>query len=323
MRSTAETTAPVPATGRHLTTIALASVAAAVATLALKFGAYGLTGSAGLLSDAVESTANLVAALTAVGALWYASRPVDREHTYGHEKIEFFAGGIEGVLILVAAGGIVWVSVQRLLDPRPLDSLGLGTALAVVASVINLGVGLMLLREARAHRSLVLEADGRHLITDVWTSAGVVVGILAVRWTGIEWLDPLIALAVAVNIVRTGLDLVRTAFAGLMDRALPATEQAAIRRAIEGELTPGMTYHAVRTRHAGSRHLVDFHLLVPGALSVADGHRQVERIERAISDALPDTESTVHVEPIEAGEAWADSPLLPFEEEGGRMKEEG
>ena len=316
MWNTVPTTPAVPATGRHLTTIALASVAAAVATLGLKFGAYGLTGSAGLLSDAVESTANLVAALTSVAALWYASRPVDRDHTYGHEKIEFFAGGIEGALILVAAGGIAWIAVLRLLDPRPLDSLGLGTALAVVASVINLGVGLMLLREARVHRSLILEADGRHLITDVWTSVGVVAGILAVRATGVEWLDPLIALAVAVNIARTGLSLVSAAFAGLMDRALPAAEQAAIRRAIEGEIGPGMTYHAVRTRHAGSHHLVDFHLLVPGALSVADGHRQVERIERAIRDALPDTESTVHVEPIEAGEAWADSPLLPLEERG-------
>lgn len=318
MHHTVSTTPAVPATGRHLTAIALVSVAAAVATLVLKFTAYGVTGSAGLLSDAVESTANLVAALTAVGALWYASRPVDRDHTYGHEKIEFFAGGVEGVLILVAAGGITWIAILRLLDPRPLDSLGIGTALAIVATVINLGVGLMLLRESRDHRSLVLEADGRHLITDVWTSVGVVAGILAVRATGMEWLDPLIALAIAVNIARVGLDLVRTAFAGLMDRALPAAEQAAIRRAIEGELAPGMTFHAVRTRHAGSRHFVDFHLLVPGALSVAEGHRQVERIERAIREALPETESTVHVEPIEAGEAWADSPLLPLEEHGAR-----
>ena len=306
---------PLPPGSRHLTRLALVSVVAALTTLGLKFGAYAVTGSAGLLSDAVESTANLVAALTAVFALWYAARPVDREHTYGHEKIEFFASGIEGGLILVAAGGIAYYAIERLFNPHQLESVGIGLVASLVASLLNLGVGLLLLKEGRDHASIVLEADGRHLIADVWTSLGVVAGLLVVGLTGIDWIDPALALVVALNIVRTGLSLVRTSFAGLMDQALPETERARIHAAIEAELGPEMRYHALRSRHIGARHLIDFHLLVPGRMSIAEGHRHSTRIERAIDAALPGTESTIHLEPIEEQAAWTDSPLVALEEE--------
>jgi cation diffusion facilitator family transporter len=298
---------------KPLTRWALVSIVAAVATLGLKFGAYGLTGSVGLLSDAVESSVNLVAAFTALFALWYATQPVDRSHNYGHQKIELFASAIEGALILVAAGSIGWYAVARLIDPRPLESIGLGSVVTLVAAAINFGVARLLLRVAAQHDSIVLAADGRHLMTDVWTSIGVVVGLLLVRATGIERLDPLVALLVAANIVRTGVGLVRTAFDGLMDRALPVSEVVAVRRAIEDELEPDTTYHALRTRRAGSRRFVDLHLLVPGRVSVAHGHDLANRIERAVATVLPGAETTVHLEPVEDRAAWRDSALLPLE----------
>lgn len=298
---------------KPLTRWALVSIVAAVATLALKFGAYALTGSVGLLSDAVESSVNVVAAFTALFALWYATRPVDRSHNYGHQKIELFASAVEGSLILVAAGSIAWYAVQRALHPRPLDSVVLGSAVTLAATVVNFGVARLLLREAAEHNSIVLEADGRHLMADVWTSLGVVAGILLVRFTGIERLDPLVALLIAGNVVRTGVGLLRTSFDGLMDRALPRSEVEAVRAAIEAELAPGATYHALRTRRAGSRRFVDLHLLVPGRLTVAQGHELGNRLERAVARALPGAETTVHVEPVEDRAAWRDSALLPLE----------
>ncbi len=298
---------------KPLTRWALVSIVAALATLALKFGAYGLTGSVGLLSDAVESSVNVLAAFTALFALWYATQPVDRSHNYGHQKIELFASAIEGALILVAAGAIGWYAVDRLLDPRPLESIGLGSVVTLIATAVNLVVARLLLRVARQHDSIVLAADGRHLMTDVWTSLGVLAGILLVRATGVERLDPLVALLVAVNIVRTGLDLVRTGFNGLMDRALAPVEVRAVREAIEDELEPTTTYHALRTRRAGSRRFVDLHLLVPGRFSVAHGHDLANRIERAVATVLPGAETTVHLEPVEDRNSWRDSALLPLE----------
>jgi cation diffusion facilitator family transporter len=298
---------------KSLTRWARISIVAAVTTLVLKFGAYWLTGSVGLLSDAVESSVNVVAAFTALFALWYATQPVDRTHNYGHQKIELFASAVEGVLILVAAFGIGWYAIQRLIDPQPLDSVGLGTIVTIVATLVNLFVARLLLRVAAQHDSIVLAADGRHLMTDVWTSLGVVAGLVFVRWTGIERLDPLIALVVGANIVRTGIDLVRTAFDGLMDHALPPVEVSALREAIVKELTPGTTYHALRTRRAGSRRFVDLHLLVPGRVSVNYGHELATRIERAVSAVLPGAETTVHVEPVEDRASWRDSALLPLE----------
>ena len=289
------------------------SILAAVLTIALKAGAYFLTGSVGLLSDALESVVNLVAAITALLSLRYAARPADLNHTYGHEKIEFFSSGLEGVLILVAGAGIAWYAVQRLVAPAPLESLGVGTLMAMVASLINLAVARLLIRVGRQHGSIVLEADGRHLLTDVFTSAGVIVGIVLVWITRLEVLDPVIALLVAVNIAWTALDLIRRSFNGLMDHALPEGEQELIRATVRANLPEGTAFHAVRTRQAGTRKFVDFHLLVPGTMSVREAHDLGDRIERAVQVAVPGLEVTIHFEPIEARASWEDHALLAYE----------
>jgi cation diffusion facilitator family transporter len=291
----------------------LLSILAALATLALKSTAYGVTGSVGLLSDALESLVNLAAAVTALASLWYAAQPVDPNHTYGHEKIEYFSSGLEGALILVAAGGIAWYAVRRLFDPQPLEALDVGAAIALVASLINLGVAQVLLRVGRRAGSIILEADGQHLMTDVWTSLGVVTGMFLVYLTGWTVLDPIIALLVSANIVWTAWDLLRRSFNGLMDHALPADEQARVRAAVERLLRPGLHYHALRTRQAGARRFVDFHLLVPGGWTVQEAHDFTEEIEEAVRRALPGTEVTVHIEPIEAPAAWQDSALIDLE----------
>jgi cation diffusion facilitator family transporter len=298
----------------HLKYPILLSILAAVTTIILKSAAYLLTGSVGLLSDAVESLVNLVAAVTAYLSLNYAARPVDESHTYGHEKIEFFSSGLEGVLIVVAAVSIAWYAIHRLIVPETLHPLGLGLAVALAASFINGGVAIILLRAGRKHGSIVLEADGWHLMTDVWTSAAVLSGLCLVWLTGWQVLDPLLALAVAVNILWTGFKLIRRSFDGLMDHALPATEQAAVRSAIERHLGPNMTYHALRTRQAGRRRFVDFHLLVPGKLTVQQAHALTGKVEDAVRGTLPEMEVTVHIEPIEDSAAWSDSALLPLEE---------
>jgi cation diffusion facilitator family transporter len=298
----------------RLTYPILLSVLAAIATIALKSVAYFLTGSVGLLSDAVESLVNLVAALTAYLSLHYAARPVDESHTYGHEKIEFFSSGLEGVLILVAAVAIAWYALHRLIVPEPLQPLGLGLAISLVAAAINCVVGIILLRSGRKNHSIVLEADGRHLLTDVWTSAAVLAGLALVWLTGVNQLDPIIALGVAVNILWTGADLIRRSFDGLMDHALPTEEQAAVRSAIEKRLGPDMHYHALRTRRAGRRRFVDFHLLVPGRLSVQQAHNVTGQIEEAVRGVLPELEVSIHIEPIEDASAWDDSALLALEE---------
>jgi cation diffusion facilitator family transporter len=298
--------------------LVLLSILAAVVTLGLKSAAYYVTGSVGLLSDAMESVVNLLAALTAFASLWYAARPVDPSHTYGHEKIEFFSSGIEGILIFVAALGIAWYAVRRLFRPEPLQDLDVGTLIAILASLINLAVAQVLLRVGRARRSIVLEADGRHLMTDVWTSAGVVAGVGLVWATNLQVLDPIIALLVAANIVWTAFDLVRRSFNGLMDHALPAAEQAAVRAAIAAQLGPEMDFHALRTREAGSHRFVDFHLLVPGALTVRQAHELAGRVEDAVKAALPGSEVTVHIEPIEERASWEDSALVALEQAARR-----
>lgn len=299
------------------------SIAAALVTLAIKSVAYWLTDSVSLLSDAAESVVNLVAALIALFCLWYASRPVDVSHTYGHDKIEYFSSGLEGTLILVAAVAIAWYAVTRLVDPEPLQAVGMGTLLALAASLINFGAAQILLRAGKSTESILLEAGGKHLMTDVWTSTGVVVGLCLVWFTGFEILDPLIALVVAANIVWTGIDLVRRSFDGLMDHALPQTEQAAVRAAIAAHLEPGTTFHALRTRQAGAHRFADFHLLVPGHFTVQRAHDLTEKIERAVRAALPDIEVSVHIEPIEEQAAWEDSALLPLEKAAGGEKKEG
>lgn len=292
----------------------LLSILAAVLTLALKSAAYFLTGSVGLLSDAVESLVNVAASVTAYWSLHYSARPVDESHTYGHEKIEFFSSGLEGVLIIVAAGAIAWYAVQRMVAPQSLQPLGLGLIISLIASAINGVVAVILLRAGRRYGSIVLEADGRHLLTDVWTSIAVLAGLSLVWLTGVQLLDPLIALVVAANILWTGFELIRRSFDGLMDHALPSQEQAAVRAAIERHLGPNMAYHALRTRKAGRRRFVDFHLLVPGQFSVQQAHTLTGAIEDSVRGALPELEVSVHIEPIEDSSAWRDSALLALEE---------
>jgi cation diffusion facilitator family transporter len=301
-------------TWRHLKYPILLSLGAALVTMALKGAAYYLTGSVGLLSDAAEGVINLVTAGTAFFSLWYASRPVDPSHTYGHEKIEYFSSGLEGVLVLATALGIAGYATLRLLEPREVRGLDLGAGLNLAAAIINLVVARVLLRVGRAHESIVLVAEGQHLMTDVWTSLAVVSGLGLVWLTGRLWLDPVVGLLTSVRIAWTGLGLLRVSFNGLMDHALPEAEQAAVRTAIELHLQPGMTYHALRTRQAGSRRFADFHLLVPGASSVRRAHELTKRIEEAIRAELPGMEVTIHIEPIEDRASWEDSALVPLEE---------
>jgi cation diffusion facilitator family transporter len=310
-------------TPRRLQSLVLLSIAAALVTLALKAVAYFLTSSVGVLSDAVESVVNLAAAVTAYFSLRYAAKPVDDSHTYGHEKIEFFSSGLEGVLILLAALTIAWYSVQRLIGGNKPEALGAGMSLLLLSSVINGVVAQILLHFGRKQQSIVLEADGRHLMTDVWTSAGVLAGLSLVwvtEWAGnpIYQLDPIIALVVAVIIVWTAYDLMRRSFNGLMDHALPEVELAKVREAIQSHLGQGMTYHALRTRQAGSHRFVDFHLLVPGRYTVQHAHSLTEIIENAVRATLPNMEVSVHIEPIEEPASWQDSALLPVEEAARR-----
>jgi cation diffusion facilitator family transporter len=291
----------------------LLSLAAAVTTLALKTTAYWITSSVGLFSEAVESVINLIAAGTAYLSLVYAARPVDESHTYGHEKIEYFSSGLEAALIGVASLSIAWVAVRRFFVPEQLESLGPGLAITAVAAAINGGVAVVLLRAGRKHNSIVLEADGQHLMTDVWTSAAVVVGLGLVWLTKQEVFDPIVALLMAANILRTAASLLLRSFNGLMDHALPEAEQEVVRAAIASRLATGMDFHALRTRQAGTRRFADFHLLVPGSMSVREAHAWTGLVEDAARAALPGLEVTVHVEPIEEPEAHADSELLAVE----------
>ena len=275
------------------------SIVAAVATISLKTVAYLLTGSVGLLSDAAESVVNLIAAVVALLALRWASKPADEEHAYGHQKAEYFSAGVEGALIVVAAGAIAMTAIGRLLDPQPIEDIGVGLAVSVAASLINLAVGFLLLRAGRRARSIVLEADGKHLMTDVWTSAGVIVGVAAVAITGWEPLDALIALAVAGNILFAGSGLVRRSLGGLMDRALGAPEREQIREVLSGFEHDGVRFHALRSRQAGSRAFVSVHVLVPGAWTVQRGHDLVEDVEAALRRRLPYATVFTHLEPAE------------------------
>ncbi len=293
---------PQPKPGRAR--IVLLSVGAGLTTLALKVGAYLITGSVGLLSDAAESTVNLAAALFALITLTYADRPPDESHPYGHEKAEYFSSGLEGGLILMAAAGILYTGVRRLIHPVPLENVGAGIVVALIASAINLLVALTLLRYARAHDSIALEADAHHLLTDVWTSVGIVVGVGLVAVTGWYTLDPLVAIIVALNIVRVGVHLMRRSVQGLMDQALPEEEIARIRDAITSVAGSHVHYHGLRTRKSGSRRFVDFHLLLPGETTVQEAHDLSERIEAEIRRRLPNTQVTIHTEPEEDEASW-------------------
>ena len=283
---------------RNLNRFAWLSIAAAVATIALKMLAWRLTGSVGMLSDALESLVNLVAAVLTLTMLTLAARPADDEHAYGYSKAEYVASGFEGTLILVAAVAIAWVAIERLLSPRPLESVGLGLAVSIAASAVNFGVARVLLNAARVNRSIALEADSRHLMTDVWTSAGVIAGVAAVATTGWEWLDPLIALAVAGNIVFTGVSLMRRSFRGLLDRALPRETLECIQGALAPFRAQGIEFHALRTREAAGRSFVSMHVLVPGDWTVQRGHDLIESVEDQIRGLVPQATVFTHLEPL-------------------------
>jgi cation diffusion facilitator family transporter len=288
---------------------ALLSIGAAVLTIALKTAAWRATGSVGLLSDAIESLVNLAAALTAYWALGLAAKPADRGHPYGHSKAEYFASGLESALIVVAAAAIMQTAIVRLWAPEPLEQLGLGLALSILSSAINGLVAWALLRAGRRFDSITLRADGQHLLTDVWTSLGVVLALLLVQLTGLAWLDPVIAIAVALNIVVTGWRLLRETASGLLDGAMSETEQRQLDALLAAASDEGISFHALRSRVAGSRRFVSFHVLVPGSWTVAEGHALCERLEREIGAALPSTHVFTHLEPIEDPSSWDDQDL--------------
>lgn len=298
------------ASDTSLTRFAWLSIAAAIATIALKGAAWWLTGSVGLLSDAIESFVNLAAALMALWMLHLAERPPDEEYAFGYGKAEYFSSGFEGGLIVLAALAIVWTAVERLITPAPIERVGVGLAVSVVASAVNLAVAVVLLRVGRRRGSITLEADAHHLLTDVWTSAGVIVGVGAVALTGWQRLDPLIAIAVAVNILWTGFRLVRRSFGGLLDRAVPVAQREAL-RVVQAryETDHGVAFHALRTRQSAGRAFVSVHLLVPGAWSVQRGHDLAEQFEADVRAAVPRAWVITHLEPLEDPASLADEPL--------------
>jgi len=280
--------------------MALLSIATSFVTIALKFGAWYITGSVSLWSDALESLVNLAAGLVALGAVTLAQQPADERHTYGHDKAEYFSSGVEGALIVVAAAAIVWSAVHRLIEPQPLERLAPGIFIAFLAGAANFAAARVMLKVARQHDSITIEADARHLLTDVWTSIGILAGLSVVtvvpQWT---ILDPLMATAVAGHIVLTGIGLLRRSVDGLMDAALPPAEVRRATALIDDALPPEASFHALRTRKAGAQRFIEFHLLVPGTMTVASSHALCDRIEAALAARLARVHVTIHVEPQE------------------------
>ncbi len=288
---------------------AVLSIVAALLTIVLKTVAYRLTGSVGLLSDAMESLVNLAGALLALAMLTIASRPPDESHPYGHTKAEYFSSGVEGTLILVAALSIGAAAVHRLMEPRPLEQIGIGMAVSAAASLINLLTALILLRAGRNYRSITLEANARHLLTDVWTSAGVIVGVTAAWFTGYQQLDPLVAIMVAAHIVCSGTGIVKDSILGLMDTAGSSEDLGAIEAILSTFRPEGVAWHAMRTRQAGSRLFVSFHVLVPGSWTVQKGHDLLERMEKEITEELPHVTVFTHLESLEDPVCWKDADV--------------
>ena len=290
----------------QLTKYAWLSIAAAIITISLKTVAYLLTGSVGILSDALESGVNLVAAVIALAALRVSARPADDQHHFGHGKVEYLSAGAEGVMIFIAAALIMFESVSRLIHPEELDKVGIGLAITLVATAINLGVGLLLIRVGRHQRSLILEADGKHLMTDVWTAVGVVIGVALVALTGWLRLDPIVAIAVAINILYTGGRLIQRAGRGLLDAALPASEQQLVHDALKPFVSDDVHVHAITCRESGRDRFVSMHVLVPGTWSVQQSHDLIEEVEAAVITALPHALVDTHVEPREDPRSYQD-----------------
>jgi cation diffusion facilitator family transporter len=295
---------PIP-----LTRYAWLSIAAAVITILMKGIAYYITGSVGLLSDALESTVNLAAAIVALIALRVVNRPANEEYTYGYSKVEYFSSGFEGGMILWAALGIILSALPRLVHPLPLEQLGIGLAISVCAALINLGVALVLSRAGKRHNSITLEADARHLMTDVWTTGGVLIGIALVWATGFIRLDPIIALLVAVNIIFTGYRLLVRSGRGLMDISLPQEELNSVKSILDSYQSQGVRYHALRSRQAAARKFLVVHLLVPGSWTVMEGHRLADRIETQIKAAIPSANIVTHIEPVDDPLSLQDAPI--------------
>jgi cation diffusion facilitator family transporter len=287
----------------------LLSIGAALLTMGVKFIGYFLTGSVGLFSDATESIVNLVAALVGLWALTLASRPADEDHAYGHTKSEYFSSGVEGALILVAAVIIIVEAIPRLQHPQPLEQIGPGLAFVIVGAVINGVLGWFMLRAGKRFRSITLEADARHLFADVLTTVGVLIGVALVALTGWLILDPIIALLVALNIIWTGVRLLRETGLGLLDTALPPEDMRIIESVLDRYRAQGLAFHALRTRQAGSRRFMSFHVLVPGHWTVLKGHTTCEAIEIAMHDALPETTVFTHLEPLEVPASFIDQAL--------------
>ena len=268
-----------------------------------------MTGSVGLLSDAAESVVNLVAALVALAVVLWSTRPPDEDHSYGHEKADYLSAGFEGALIVLAAATIAYAAIGRLIDPSALTDVGVGLAISVIATLVNLVVGRILISTGQEEQSMTLEADGKHLITDVWTSAGVILGVALVYITGFERLDPIIALLVAANIVRTGIGLMRGSMSGLMDKALPDSELGAVTAVLDRHASEKIQFHALRTRRAGRRAFVSVHVLVPGDWTVQKGHDFAEGIEEELRAVFDQATVFTHLEPVEDPVSFRDTDL--------------
>ncbi len=285
---------PIP-----LTRYAWLSIGAAIVTITMKSAAYFLTGSVGLLSDALESMVNLAAAIVALLVLKLITRPANDEFSFGFYKAEYFSSGFEGGMILLAAAGIIITALPRLFNPVPLEQIGLGLVISVIASLINLAVALILMRAGHRYNSITLEADGRHLMTDVWTTAGVLIGIVLVQLTGWLRLDPIIALLVAANIIFTGYRLLVRSGRGLLDEALPEVELSSVRSILNSYKSEGVSYHALRSRQAAARKFMVVHLLVPGNWTVRKGHSLAEKVERQVMDNIDNVNIVTHIEPTD------------------------
>lgn len=301
----------------NLTRFAWLAIAAAVATIALKVAAYLITGSVGLLSDAAESVVNLVAAFVALIVLHIAARPADDDHHFGHSKAEYFSAAVEGIMIFVAAVVIVVAAVRRFLAPQELEQVGVGLAISVVAAIVNGVVGMILIRAGRRHRSITLDADGRHLMTDVVTSVGVVVGVGLVVLTGWLRLDPIVAFLVGCNILWTGWHLVRRSVDGLMDHTMTAADNARLTEVLRGFASPDVSFHGIRSREAGAEKHVTMHVLVPGAWSVQRGHDLLEDVEDAVRAEFERIEVVTHLEPLEDPRSYEEGPGLSVTAEHG------
>lgn len=293
----------------QLTRYAWLSIGAALLTLAMKTGAFVLTGSVAFLSDALETLVNLGAAMVALIALSVGARPPDEDHAYGHGKVEYFSSGVEGTLIVLAAIAIWAQAIRRLLEPAPLAEPGLGIVIILLAAGINLGVALILRRVGRRERSITLEADAQHLLSDVVTSIGVVLAVVGVSRTGWAWLDPVVAMGVGVSLVLAGIRILRRSLLGLMDTALPSRELGPVETVLERYARRGVGFHALRTRQAGARAFVSVHVQVPGGWTVQRGHELLEKIEGDIRRVVPGVTVFTHIEPAEDPVSWEDEAL--------------